>query len=150
MHRTNAACDRCIISLKTNLWQAKKVCYWLRKLIWKGKLHVLLCILTVTIHGKAMRTKLAMTQTTWCTYTCALLNQAPERCLLFSLSTKKTLQIIQYNIKLYVIPKGQSIKQKQTVSLEEQMREPRDHYQRTFVCFCLLNSNCIIYCSFAS
>jgi len=36
------------------------------------------------------------------------------------------------------------------LSSEGQMRDARDHYQRTSVCFCLLNSNCIIYCSFAS
>lgn len=141
MHLQTVTCDK---------QKKKKVCYWLHKLFWKKKMHAFLCIFTVTIHGKAMRIKLATTQTTWSTYTCTLLNQALERCLLFSLSTKKTLQIIQYNIKLHVIPKRQSIKKKQTVSLEEQMREARDHYQRTSVFFCLLNSNCIIYCSFAS
>lgn len=52
----NAACGKCnIASPKGNQRQAEK--YAIDYAIWKIKLHVFLCIFTVTIHGEPMRKK---------------------------------------------------------------------------------------------
>lgn len=77
MHMRNAACGKHnFASQKGNLWQAEK--YAINYESWKIKLHVFLCVFTVTIHGECMRKKVTMIETTWTTYVCTLLKQVPE------------------------------------------------------------------------